>query len=40
MFREIRPASSIVKVEFIDPKILVEVEAEALLGGKKEESLP
>jgi enamine deaminase RidA (YjgF/YER057c/UK114 family) len=36
VFREIRPASSIIKVEFIDPKILVEVEAEALLGGQKE----
>jgi enamine deaminase RidA (YjgF/YER057c/UK114 family) len=36
VFREIRPASSIVKVEFIDPKILVEVEAEAILGGQKE----
>jgi enamine deaminase RidA (YjgF/YER057c/UK114 family) len=35
VFRDIRPASSILKVEFIDPKILVEVEAEALLGGKK-----
>ena len=30
LFREIRPASSILKVEFIDPKILVEVEAEAV----------
>jgi enamine deaminase RidA (YjgF/YER057c/UK114 family) len=29
VFRDIRPASSIVKVEFIDPRILVEVEAEA-----------
>ena len=36
IFRDIRPASSIVRVEFIDPKILVEVEAEALLGGKRE----
>jgi enamine deaminase RidA (YjgF/YER057c/UK114 family) len=35
-FRDIRPASSILKVEFIDPKILVEVEAEAVLGVKKE----
>lgn len=35
LFREIRPASSILKVEFIDPKILVEVEAEALVGGKE-----
>ena len=32
-FRDIRPASSIVKVGFIDPKILVEIEAEAMLGG-------
>ena len=38
VFRDIRPATSIVKVEFIDPKILVEVEAEALLGGKKVKS--
>lgn len=30
-FRDIRPASTIVKVGFIDPKILVEIEAEALL---------
>ena len=36
VFRDIRPASSILKVEFIDPKILVEVEAEAVLGGTKE----
>ena len=36
VFRDSRPASSIVKVEFIDPTILVEVEAEALLGGKRE----
>jgi enamine deaminase RidA (YjgF/YER057c/UK114 family) len=36
VFRDIRPASSILKVEFIDPKILVEVEAEAVLGVKKE----
>ena len=36
VFREIRPASTILKVEFIDSKILVEVEAEALLGGTKE----
>ena len=35
LFREIRPASSILKVEFIDPRILVEVEAEALVGGKE-----
>jgi enamine deaminase RidA (YjgF/YER057c/UK114 family) len=30
VFREIRPASSIVKVGFIDPRILVEIEAEAI----------
>jgi len=32
-FRDIRPASTIVKVDFIDPKILVEIEAEAVYGG-------
>jgi len=33
-FRDIRPATTIVKVgEFIDPKILVEIEAEAVYGG-------
>ncbi len=31
IFRDIRPASSIVKVEFIDPRILVEIEAEAIV---------
>ncbi len=36
VFRDIRPASSIVKVEFVDPKILVEVEAEAVYSGGKE----
>jgi len=36
MFRDVRPASTIVCVDFIDPKILVEVEAEAVLGAKKE----
>jgi enamine deaminase RidA (YjgF/YER057c/UK114 family) len=36
VFRDIRPASTIVKVDFIDPRILVEVEAEAVCGGKKE----
>ena len=36
MFREIRPASSIVKADFIDPRIQVEIEAEAILGGKLE----
>jgi len=32
-FRDIRPASTIVQVDFIDPKILVEIEAEAVYGG-------
>ena len=32
-FRDIRPASTIVKVDFIDRKILVEIEAEAVYGG-------
>jgi len=36
IFRDIRPATTIVKSEFIDPKILVEVEAEALLGSKEQ----
>ena len=36
VFRDVRPASTIVCVEFIDPKILVEVEAEAVLGAMKE----
>ncbi len=30
VFREIRPATTIVQVDFIDPKILVEIEAEAI----------
>ena len=34
IFRDIRPATSIVCVEFIDPKILVEIEAEALVDGR------
>jgi len=37
-FRDIRPATTIVKVDFIDPKILVEVEAEAVYGGAKEKT--
>jgi enamine deaminase RidA (YjgF/YER057c/UK114 family) len=33
-FRDIRPATTIVRIsEFIDPKILVEIEAEAVYGG-------
>src|SRR5437899_11300519 len=35
-FRDIRPASTIVKVDFIDPKILVEIEGEAVYGGADE----
>lgn len=34
IFRDIRPATTIVKVDFIDPRILVEIEAEAVYGGK------
>jgi enamine deaminase RidA (YjgF/YER057c/UK114 family) len=33
VFRDIRPATSIVKVDFVDPNILVEIEAEAVYGG-------
>ena len=33
VFRDIRPAATIVKVDFIDPRILVEIEAEAVYGG-------
>jgi len=36
-FRDIRPATTIVRIsEFIDPKILVEIEAEAVYGGAEE----
>ena len=35
-FRDIRPATTIVKVDFVDPKILVEIEAEAVYGGADE----
>ena len=35
-FRDIRPATTIVRVEFIDPRILVEIEAEAVYGGAKD----
>ena len=37
-FRDIRPASTIVKVDFIDAKILVEIEAEAIYGGADEKT--
>lgn len=33
VFRDIRPATTIVRVDFIDPRILVEIEAEAVYGG-------
>ena len=36
VFRDIRPAMTIVKVDFIDPKILVEIECEAVYGGADE----
>jgi enamine deaminase RidA (YjgF/YER057c/UK114 family) len=36
VFRDIRPATTIVKVDFIDPHILVEIEAEAVYGGADE----
>jgi enamine deaminase RidA (YjgF/YER057c/UK114 family) len=35
-FRDIRPATTIVKAEFVDPRILVEIEAEAVYGGAEE----
>jgi enamine deaminase RidA (YjgF/YER057c/UK114 family) len=36
VFRDIRPAMTIVKVDFIDAHILVEIEAEAVWGGADE----
>jgi enamine deaminase RidA (YjgF/YER057c/UK114 family) len=36
VFRDVRPSTTIIRVDFIDPKILVEIEAEAVLGAKKE----
>jgi enamine deaminase RidA (YjgF/YER057c/UK114 family) len=38
VFRDIRPALTIVKVDFIDPHILVEIEAEAVYGGADEQA--
>jgi len=38
VFRDIRPATTIVKNEFVDPAILVEIEAEAVYGGKDDET--
>jgi enamine deaminase RidA (YjgF/YER057c/UK114 family) len=37
-FRDIRPATTIVQVKFIDSRILVEIEAEAVYGGADEKS--
>lgn len=34
VFREIRPATTIIQVGFVDPEILVEIEMEAVYGGK------
>jgi enamine deaminase RidA (YjgF/YER057c/UK114 family) len=36
IFRDIRPATTIVKSDFLDPRILVEIEMEAVYGGKDE----
>ena len=36
VFRDIRPATTIVRVDFIDDRILVEIEAEAVYGGADE----
>ena len=36
VFRDIRPAMTIVKVDFIDAHILVEIECEAVYGGADE----
>jgi enamine deaminase RidA (YjgF/YER057c/UK114 family) len=38
VFRDIRPATTIVKVDFIDARILVEIEAEAVYGGADEKA--
>lgn len=37
-FRDIRPATTIVKSEFVDRRILVEIEAEAVYGGADEKA--
>lgn len=34
-FRDIRPATTIVRSDFVDPRILVEIEAEAVYGGAR-----
>ena len=36
VFRDIRPATTIVRVDFIDERILVEIEADAVYGGADE----
>ncbi len=36
VFRDVRPAMTIVKVDFIDERILVEIEIEAVYGGVDE----
>ncbi len=36
VFRDVRPAMTIVKVDFIDARILVEIEIEAVYGGVDE----
>ena len=33
VFRDIRPATTIVRSDFVDPKILVEIEMEAIVSG-------
>ena len=38
VFRDIRPATTIVRVDFIDQRILVEIEAEAVYGGADEKA--
>ena len=35
VFRDIRPATTIVRNEFVDPKILVEIEAEAVTSPSR-----
>ena len=39
-FRDIRPATTIVQVNFIDPRIQVEIEAEAVYGGADAKRAP
>ena len=38
VFRDIRPSTTVVKNEFVDPRILVEIEAEAVYGGPDEKT--